>query len=174
MNTFLFSQNKMNENLQKLFLDLDLTQNPHEIVKKSKLRFGNGTNRIINWGGTDTVADYVANFDKNPFIESKIKKGIVTIIPKKSDLRNNIFTINERIWFYNREDMLKEFEKICSLFEKQVYKVKRTIIQNESFETVSENTEIIIDTNHKLTIGYYLSAKSEDDKEYSMTFIYDN
>lgn len=175
MNTFLFCQNnKMNEQLQKLFLDLELAGNPHEIAKKSKLKFESGTNRTISWGRSDDISDYVVSFDKNPFIESKIKKGVLTIIPKTSDIRNNVFSLNERIWFYNVDDMQKEFIKICSIFEKLAVRVKNTAIQNENFETVSESTEIEFDTNQKLTIGYQLPVNNEKNKEYSIVFIYDN
>lgn len=175
MSTFLFCQNnKMNEQLQKLFLDLDLAGNPHEIAKKSKLKFESGTNRTVSWGRSDNISAYVASFDKNYFIESSIKKGILTIIPKTSDMKKNVFSLNERVWFYNHDDMQKEFLKICSIFEKFAVRVKNTAIQNENFEIISENTEIIFDTNHKLTIGYHLPVKNEKNKEYSIAFIYDN
>lgn len=174
LSLILYGQNDMNEQLSKLFLDLDLTSSPQKMASKSPLKFESGINQTISWGKpTNNTGSYVADFNKNELIKSKIEKGIITIISKDQ----NDFSINERIWFLTYEDMLDEYNRVCSSFEKLGYRVKSTIIQDDNFETKSENTEILMETNSKksiLTIGYYLPPKDEKDKEYFLAFVYTN
>jgi hypothetical protein len=176
LNLILFGQNNMNEQLDKLFLDLDLTLTPQAMVAKSPLKFEYGITQTISWGKTDNNSgNYVADFDKNSLINSKIKKGLITIIPENKDL--NTFSINERIWFHNYEDMLIEYNNLCSSFEKIGNRVKNSIIENENFEKKSETTEILMKADSKkatLTIGYFLPPKGEKNKEFFLAIIYSN
>ncbi len=73
--------------------------------------------------------------------------------------------------------MLNEYNRLCSTFEKLGDRVKSTVIQNENFETMSENTEILMEANSKkstLTIGYYLPPPFEKDKEYFLGLVFTN
>lgn len=178
LSLILNGQNNMNEQLSKLFLDLDLTSSPENMAKKSPLRFEYGINQTVNWGKPGTNAgNYVAAFDKHELIRSKIKTGLITIISKDQNAMSNDFSINERIWFLNYEDMLNEYNSICSSFVKLGYRVKNTITQNDNFETKSDNTEILIEKDSKkskLIIGYYLPPNDDNDKEYCLAFVYTN
>lgn len=178
LSLILYGQNNMNEQLNRLFLDLDLSLNLKDMVQKSSLKFEYGVNQTVNWGtNNNNTGDYIATFDKNPFMDAKIKKGVITIIPGKQDAQANSFSINERVWFNSKVEMVNEYNKICTSFEKLGYKVKNTIVQNDNFETRSENTEILMEFGSKkstLTIGYYLPLKGENNKEYVLAFIYTN
>ncbi|WP_179466809.1 hypothetical protein [Chryseobacterium sp. H1D6B] len=93
----MFGQNSVNKELDKLFLDLDLFSNPESMTNKSSLRFEYGLNQTINWKKTDnSTGNYIADFDKNSLIESKIRKGLITIIPGDRDIQDNAFSVNER------------------------------------------------------------------------------
>ncbi|MDC8099430.1 hypothetical protein [Chryseobacterium rhizosphaerae] len=166
----------MNAQLKKLFLDLDLTSNPKTMVNKSSLKFEYIIRQGISWGKTEgNTSNFVAKFDKNPIIESSIKEGQISIIQKDEDVQSGNFSINERIWFYNEEDMMNEYNKLTESFEKLGYRVKNSIVQNEYFETKYENTEILMETDSKkytLNVGYYLPPKDEENKEYFLAFVY--
>lgn len=174
----MLSQNNTNEHLSRLFLDLDLTSSPENMAKKSPLKFEYGINQTVSWGKpASNAGNYVAVFDKHELIKSKIKTGLITIISKDQSAISNDFSINERIWFLTYEDMLNEYNSICSSFEKLGYRVKNTITQYDNFETKSENTEILIKTDSRkstLIIGYYLPPKDDNNKEYCLAIVYSN
>ena len=178
LSLILYGQNNMNEQLKNLFLDLDLTSNPKIMANNSFLKFEYMVRQGISWGKTGgNTSNFVAKFDKNPLIESRIKEGQITIIQKDEEIQSGTFSINERIWFYNYEDMMNEYRKICSSFEKLGYRVKNTIVENDNFETKNEITEILMKTDSKkstLTIGYHLPSKDEEDKVYFLAFVYNN
>lgn len=170
----MFGQNNLNEQLTKLFLDLDLTLTPKTMVQKSSLKFEYGSNRGISWAGGNTNT-FISKFYKNPLIKSQIKEGEISIIQKDDELQSGNFSINERIKFQNEEDMMKEYYKSIALFEKFGYRVKNSTIQNENFETNFEFTEILMKNSSKkttLTISYSIPPKGE--KGYFLAFVYTN
>jgi hypothetical protein len=174
----MFAQNNINEQLSKLFLNLDLALPPRTMVTKSTLKFEQGRNQGIGWGKTSNSTDtFITEFDKNPLIESRIRRGKITIIQKDEEVRAGVFSINERIWFHSSEDMMNEYYKICFSFEKLGYRVKNTIVENDNFETKNETTEIRMESDSKkssLTIGYTLPPEDEENKEYFLAIIYTN
>lgn len=178
LSLILYSQNNMNEQLNKLFLDLDLTSNPQTMANRSSLKFEHIVRRGISWGNTGgNINNFVASFVKHPLIQSRIKEGQISIIQKEEDVQSSNFSINERILFKNEEDMISEYRQLTESFEKLGYRVKSSTIQNENFETKSENTEILIEANSKkskLTIGYYLPPKDENEKQYFLALVFTN
>ncbi|UKB85673.1 hypothetical protein LF887_08635 [Chryseobacterium sp. MEBOG06] len=178
LSLILNGQNNMNEELNKLFLDLDLASSPKNMVNKSPLKFEHIVRQGISWGNAGgNVSDFVARFDKNPLIESSIKEGQISIIQKDEDIQSGNFSITERVWFYNKEDMINEYHKLIESFEKLGSRVKNSTIQNEDFDTKYENTEILMETDSKkstLTIGYHLPPREEEDKLYFLAFVYTN
>lgn len=183
LSLILYGQNDMNEQLSKLFLFLDLTSSPKEMVAKSSLKFEYGINRGINYRNkndnttSNDTFTFGTSFTKNPLIESKIKEGQISILQQSVEVKSGHFTIHEKIEFLNEDDMIKEYYNMCSIFEKLGYRVKNIIIQNDDFKTKSENTEILMETNSNkstLTIGYYLPPDYEEDKEYFLAFVYTN
>lgn len=178
LSLILNGQSNMKEKLSELFLGLDLTSNLQNMVTNSPLKFEYGVNRTISWEkSSNNMGNYVANFDKHELIKSKIKKGLIIIASKEQNILTNDFSINERIGFYNEDDMISEYHKLTESYEKLGYRVKNSIVQNEDFETKFENTEILIEKDSKksaLTIGYYLPLKEEKVKEYFLTVVYTN
>ncbi len=59
----------MNDQLSKLFLDLDLFSKPETMASKSYLKFNYIIRQGISWTGGNT-SSFVANFDKNPVIKT--------------------------------------------------------------------------------------------------------
>lgn len=178
LSLILYGQNNMNEQLKNLFLELDLTSNPKTMANNSFLKFEYMIRQGISWGKTGgNTSNFVAKFYKNPLIASRIKEGQITIIQKDEEVQSNTFSINERICFYNEEDMINEYNKTTALFEEYGYRVKNSTVQNENFETNFEFTEILMKTNSKkstLTISYSLPPKEENDKNYFLVFVYSN
>lgn len=183
MSSITFSQTNMNEQLSKLFLDLDFNKDFHNIAMKSSLKFKYGINRGVSFRDengnikSNDTSIYQTEFTKNPLIESKIKEGHISIRQQDVEMQSGHFSINERVWFYSEEDMMKEYYSITALFEEFGYRVKNSTVQNENFETNFEFTEILIKSNSKkstLTISYSIPPKYERDKEYFLAFVYAN
>jgi len=176
------AQNNIHDRLSKLFFDLDLNKSFRQTSLKSSLRFEYGINRGVSFrnenGGntysTDT-STYEADFIKNPLIESPITEGHISIRQQAQETILDKYLIVERIGLLNADDMLNEYYKLCSLFEKFGYRVKNTLIQNDNFETKSELTEIFMEQDGKkstLSIGYRMPLKKE--KEYFLSINYTN
>lgn len=178
LSLILYSQNNMNEQLNKLFLDLDLTSNPQAMANKSSLKFEHVVRKGISWGNTGgNINNFVASFSKHPLIQSRIKEGQISIIQKEEDVQFSNFSVNERISFNDEKDMISEYKQLTESFEKLGYRVKSSTIQNENFEIKSENTEILMEDNSnksKLTIGYYTPSKDERNKEYFLALVFTN
>ncbi|MGK6342468.1 hypothetical protein ACMGDK_09530 [Chryseobacterium sp. DT-3] len=172
----LYGQNDMDEQLKKLFLDLDLTSNPQVMVSKSSLKFEHIVRQGINWGNAGgNTTNFITKVAKNPFIESHIKDGQISIIQKADEVKSGTFSINEQLWFDNYEDLMQEYRKICSLFEKFGTKVKNKIVEDENFEIKHEITEIFMEKDSEkvtLTIAYHLPPKEMGEKEYFLAIIY--
>lgn len=171
--SILYSQNNMKEKLKNLFLDLDLSANPKVMVSKSSLQFENVVTQGISWskkaGGT---INYVATFNNNPLISTNIKGGQINILQKEEDVNSGNFLINERVWFNNEEDMIGEYNKLIESFKSLGYIFKNSTVENQNFETKYETTEITKNALETLTIGYHSPSKSEINKEYFLSFVY--
>ncbi|KKO89204.1 hypothetical protein AAW12_24075 [Sphingobacterium sp. Ag1] len=180
LSTILFAQNEAYGQLRKLLLDLDLSLDPRAMTMNSQLKFKYGVNRGINFQDekgnivANNTYTYEADFIKNPLIKSEIKKGEISVI-QKEEVQFGAFSVNERIWFKNVDDLINEYRKICSSFEKYGYQVKNTIVEDDNFNIKNERTEIMIPDSSKkaqLMIGFLLPPKDDENKEYLLSIIY--
>ena len=162
LSSILFSQQKMNNKINKLFLNLSLEKNPTEIVKDTNLKFEYGENQGVEWTGGNTKI-YTTKFEKNELIHSKILNGQLLIKQNEKEIEKEFYEIIQRLEFENQEDLLFEFTTLSSEFEKYGFKSKETITENEKFEVKSQINQIFLKSENNisnLTFGYSIPDKN--------------
>lgn len=178
----LFGQTS-SEQLKKLFLNLDLKGNFQDVIKGSPLAFEYGVNRGVPLRDENgkirynDKSNYFANFDKNPLIESKIKKGIISVEQQSQEIQYGQFSIHETVNFSSEEAMMKEYYKLTALFEEYAYRVKTQMILKENDDIKFEDTEILIKTETgkvTLHISYHFPDGWQEREEYQLVFVYSN
>jgi hypothetical protein len=182
-NIAIFGQNTMNDQLSKLFLNLNITASFNNIATNTHLKFDYGINRgipLIDEQGKIVSNDkhsFIAKFDKNPLIDSRIKEGQISIMQQSEEIQSGHFTINETVHFYTEEDLIDEYYKLIALFEEFGYRVKNSTILNENQEIKYENTEILMKTESgksTLHISYHFPEGWQEKNEYFLVFVYTN
>ncbi|MBD3907088.1 hypothetical protein NAL32_20540 [Chryseobacterium sp. Ch-15] len=159
LSLILFSQQNMNKKIDPLFLDLDLSLTPEEMIRKSNLKFEYGVNQGVAWTGGN-VKTFITKFKEHPLIESKINGGQIFIKQNDKELQSRSYEITERIDFQNSDDLVNEFYKLSSIYDENAFKSKNLITENNNHEIISQYNEILIKSGvntSKLTIGYSLS-----------------
>lgn len=159
----LLGQEVMNEKLNKLFLDLDLSSTPEIMIKKSSLRFDYGINQNVAWTGGKTKT-FITKFDKHTLIESNIIGGQIFMRQNERESQNGIYEITERIDFQSIEDVINEFYKLSSIYEENAFKVKTINTEGKDSEIISQYTEILYKSDSKIskiTFGYSLPSENE-------------
>ncbi len=178
----LFGQTS-SEQLKKLFLNLDLKGNFHDVIKGSPLTFEYGISRGVPLHDENgkilynDKSNYFANFAENPLIESKIRSGIISIAQQSQEIQSGHFSIHETVCFSSEEAMMKEYYKLTGLFEEFAYKVKTSMILKENDDIKLEDTEILIKTETgkaTLHISYHFPDGWQEREEYQLVFIYSN
>lgn len=163
LSLILFSQQNMNKKLNHLFLDLDLSLTPEEMIKKSTLKFEYGVNQGVAWTGGNTKT-FITKFKEHQLIESKINGGQIFIKQSDKELQSGSYEITERIDFQNSDDLVNEFHKLSSIYDESAFKSKNLITENNNHEIISQYNEILIKSEgniSKLTIGYSLPNISD-------------
>ena len=164
----------MNSEINKLFLNLNLADNPHQMIKKSNLKFEYAENQGIEWTGGNTKI-YNTKFGNNDLIQSSILNGQIYIKQNEAEEKNGIYEILERIEFKNQDELMNEFYSLTSRFEKLGFKSKEIMTENENFEVKSHTNQIFIkyeDNIAELTFGYSLSQK--ESKNYVLIINFKN
>jgi hypothetical protein len=178
----LFGQTS-SEQLKKLFLNLDIKETFHNVVKSSPLAFEYGVSRGVPLHDENGKIfynekfSYFANFDENPLIESKIKKGIISVGQQSQEVQSGHFSVHETVNFSSEEAMMKEYYKLTALFEEFAYRVKTFMILKENDDIKLEDTEIFIKTEAgkvTLHISYHFPDGWQEREEYQLVFVYSN
>lgn len=162
INLPLFSQQNMNEKLNQLFLDLDLSSTPEIMTKNSFLKFDYGISKGVEWTGGDSKM-FIAKFDKHSLIKSQIKGGQIFIRQNNRESQLGVYEITERIDFHNIEDVINEFNKLSSIYEENSFKVKNLNTESTDYEITSQYNEIFFKSESKISkiiIGYSLPKEN--------------
>ena len=172
----LFSQTVQDE-LNKLFFDLNLELKFNEIVSKSNqnFEFSEETDSITNV----TEKIYTTSFTEHPLIQSKILIGYYSIrqAQKEKDLKKEKYGIDAVIKFQTQEEVITEYKKLSLQYEKFGYSIKERTVKGENEDIGYQNKVISIETKTKsidLTFLYIISGEEKTEYDLYIACSYQN
>lgn len=124
-----------NDEVKKLYLGLNLNQNPSKVIESEELNFeikklNTGSERK---GHLKKLISCVTHFNNHPNINSDIKSGSISIEYYEPKHKEQKFEWDLIMIFNDKIEMLIEYEELVHRFEK--YSLKTKIYEREKDES---------------------------------------
>ncbi len=170
LNHFSFSQTKLSNELSTLFFDLNLEGSVSDIISNANLKFE--PFHINDTITGEIEKNFIANFDKHKLIGSKIIFGECTINQKSNDIKKEKFIINQKITFKTLEEVIHEYQKLSSEYEKFGVRILESTVEGDAENSGYQNKVISIETESKLiTLTFMYPIPIKDKTEYNFYII---
>lgn len=167
---FLFSQENIDNELNKLFLDLNLETNVDNMISKSNLKFEVFQVEDSVTGGTEKT--FVANFNNNKLIESKILSGVCSINKNSQEVKKEKYTIDQKIAFKSLDEVIYEYNKLSAEYEKFGVRVLESTEEGDDENSGYQNKVISIENKSKLiTLTFMYPIPTKTKTEYNLYII---
>lgn len=169
-NQVTIAQETIKNELNELFLGLNLETNVKEIISKSKLKFETFKVKDSSTGEIDKT--FVANFDNNKLIQSKILSAECSIYQKNSDIEKEKYTIDLKMTFKTLEEVINEYNRLSVEYEKFGVRVLETTEEGNTNYSGFQNKVISIEHKSKLiTLTFMYPIPLKDTVENNLYII---
>ncbi|MBB4807027.1 hypothetical protein HNP38_002331 [Chryseobacterium defluvii] len=126
----LFAQDDVKSDLNSLFLGLNVESKPEKMIIGLPLKFEKFLRKQEQTGEPITI--YIADFQKDDRISSKLLNGEVRIEQKNYEVELGRHSVFLRLAFQNYDDLIEEYTRLYTKFEGYASNIMTESPENEN------------------------------------------
>lgn len=171
------SQEVLKDELNKLFLDLNLGLKFNEIASKSNQKFEYSED--VDYNSNLKTKIYSTTFKTHPFITSEMLSGSCNIkqVQKEKNLKKEKYDVDLIISFKTLDEVISEYKKLSDEYKKFGHFIEESTIDGENGDIGYQNYVINIETETKtiaLTFMYTIPGTEKSEYELYIACSYQN